>query len=347
MASRNASKISEVEVAKSDQLPLPLQPVVSEFGNQPVLMPFRFFSLSSVDQEFEEIVQSPRGEAKIRIKTESSKDYGVACKVDQNLFMYVITKMARMKSKGRVPRKVEISVGEYLKASGLQNSGQAYARVRQSLQRLRTTSVHVNIEVGDRGMDSYFNWLQEFHIKYHRENLFGESKKRMSSVIIEPANWIYQALLRDNEIIGYSQEYFDLRSPIIQRVYEVVNSDQTNDMFKISINQLLDHTGWGGDTRDFKKNLKRLLSTDEKTGKVRNPIPDHAIYPYSLKSPSKSCSWETRVLQKDQYIVFVRGEKQRPELDVHLDQVPDWNSRMDPSELVAFGAVFELENVMA
>ncbi len=339
-------RAKEREVATSNQMSLPLDPEVGDFGSQPVLMLYKFFALSASEQEFEHIVDSPLGGGTVRIKTERSEKYGVATKTDQDFLMFVITKMSKLKTVNGVPRRIKIPVTEYLKASNINSSGHAYQQVRDALNRLQTTRVYTNIELGKQGVDKWFSWVQNFDIHYSKEDKFGEERRRMISVTVEPASWIADALDKNNDLVGYSRGYFELKSPIMQRIYEIISCDNSNDVFKIHVNKLLDLIGYETDTKTFKKNLKRALSVDSKTGRIGSPIPDHAAYPYSATSPHKSCDWGKRVVQKDQYFVFARGRKQERELNTHLDSIPEYQPTMGIHEIGAISSVLEEEAVM-
>lgn len=303
---------------------------VGSIGNKPLLMVFKFFALASTEQSL--VTRAPWDGVSVELRCEPNPRYGLATQFDKHFFMFVISKMAHIKRTcGTTPRKIDVSIGEYLRATNTTSTGYAYDQVRLSIQRLQSMRIYTNIEMNGRGVDEWFSWFQRASMHYETRNIGGTERRCMTSFTIEPCDWIVAALEEDAELLTYAPEYFQLKSTFVQRVYEVARVESEQEIFKISLSRLMLQIGFEYDAKAFRKNFRRQIA--HPTVPNQTSIPEHAVYPYDTTSPEASVDWSKRVKADNQWYVFVRNARQASVLNTHLDEIPEWEPSLSDFEM--------------
>ncbi|ANT63083.1 hypothetical protein AYJ57_21670 (plasmid) [Salipiger sp. CCB-MM3] len=320
----------ELEGMDVAQLPLDLgdQSRVTGIGNKPLLMVFKFFAIATTEMSL--VTKAPWNDVTVELRCEPNPKYGLATQFDKHFFMFVISKMAHIRrSTGTTPRNVDVTISEYLRATNTTSTGYAYDQVRLSIQRLQSMRIYTNIEMNGRGVDEWFSWFQRASMHYETRNVGGKERRCMTSFSIEPCDWIVAAIDEDAELLNYAPEYFQLKSAFVQRIYEVARVESAQEVFKISLEKLMMHTGFDQDPKAFRKNFRRqVVGANGAT-----MVPGHAVYAYSTAAPGRSVEFNRRVKAEDQWYVFVRGAKQQARLDRHLDDIPDWDPSLNDYEI--------------
>ncbi|WP_198014533.1 replication initiator protein A [Salipiger mucosus] len=303
---------------------------VAGIGNKPLLMVFKFFALATTEQSL--VTRAPWDGVSVELRCEPNPKYGLATQFDKHFFMFVISKMAHIKRTcGSTPRKVDVTIGEYLRATNTTSTGYAYDQVRLSIQRLQSMRIYTNIEMNGRGVDEWFSWFQRASMHYETRNVGGKERRCMTSFTIEPCDWIVAALEEDAELLTYAPEYFQLKSAFVQRVYEVARVESEQEIFKISLERLMLQTGFGHDAKAFRKNFRRQVVNSSGTGQTN--VPEHAVYAFTAAAPETSVDWSQRVKAEDQWYVFVRNAPQQAVLEKHLDDIPEWEPSLSDYEM--------------
>lgn len=323
--------------AKGEQMSMLLEQtgskdITKDIGNNPVLMVLKLFALSPNEHTF--TTRFANGDGYVYLRIEGNEKLGPATQHDKSFLAFVLTRMLEMKEQGKDFRTLRVSISEYLRKMGINSSGHAYHQVNETIDRLTSTKVYTNVELQGDGVVSYFNWIQSAKVHYTTRMIAGESKRCMTSFTIVPCEWIVNAAERGS-FVEYAKGYFQLKSQLMQRIYEVVSTETQKDIFKIRMQELMERTGCDTSTKTFKKNLKRQIVGE--SGKPPTNVPEHAIYPYTEAHPETSCAWGARVLAEKQWFVFVRGQPQTNELNIHLDDIPEWQPSLNSEDLNSLG----------
>jgi hypothetical protein len=308
-------------------------------GNTPLLMAFQHFASGGEDNVD---VYTSWGDKHIHIRIESHPKHGPATQFDKRLLQYAMSQaVANREADGTVPQSVNIKISDFIAKCDRSSSGQYYHLVRDAAERLQGTRVFTNIETSQEGYDRYFNWIYEVSTEYVDRTMADKTVIRgVRSITFKLCDWIHRLLNDvDSDLILYDPGYLEMRSSLGQRIYEVAHSHTCNSIFKISIEKLMAQVGFTGETKTFKKNLKQMGEKPfEAEGDHRGtmeilPIPQHALYAFSAKKPEHSVPWGERVMAKNQYIVFVRGEPQWEYLVLNLKEIPEWDPQFSITAL--------------
>jgi hypothetical protein len=314
------------------------------FSNQRLLMFMKFFALRKSDNDVlykSEVIENGKIK-KVEVRHQFNKELGPINKTDQELLMYTINKVIKLRKAGLNKLsgdKIVFAYADYRKDCGKPSSGKHSKNVQEAINRLMASSVQTNIELGNQGIKTYYNWVETASVSYDKTRRFGDDPdhpiERIKSISIKLSSWILDAIAEDeNSILSYSNEYSTLKSPVLQRIYEIARCNTNTAKFKIPITYLANLIGDPtvvGSIKSFKSNMKRSLFDAD--GNIKNKIPDHSIYLYASTNPEASCDWSKRVSPEDQFVVLVRGDDQKDCLKKHLSEIPDYSSQLELSIL--------------
>lgn len=196
---------------------------------------------------------------------------GRATIFDKDLLIYCISQIAEAMNRGRkTGRRVQLSAYDYMTATGRGTSGREYRRIHDTLARLRGTTFKSNLsangELNQRG--SVYGLIDDAEINM--------ANGRMTSIEVTIAERLYNAI-SDKRLLTYSRRYFELTSPNERRMYEICRKHCGRQlMWEISVQKLYDKFGTKGELREFRRTLKRMVTTQ--------PIPDYVL-DYQSKGP--------------------------------------------------------------
>lgn len=219
---------------------------------------------------------------------------GLATIFDKDIVLYGISKSAHEhKRTGTVPEYVEMTAHECMVATNWLTSKHQYTRFEDALVRLRGTTIITNIETGGAIETHGFGVIDEFHVlrvdENGREGPFG----RLHRVKLKLSAFTKRAI-QAGEMLSINEKYFQLRSPIDRRLYELARKhlgDQ--DKWQIGLVNLQMKVGSNAPLKKFRFVLKAAIRD--------NNIPD---YEFCID---------------DQDLVTVRPRRQR--IQVAADQL--------------------------
>jgi len=161
-------------------------------------------------------------------------------------------------------------------------SGREYQNLANSIRRLHATHVFTNIREFDQpgGQETGFNWITSFCIpkKYSHFGSITEAEPegeadptRLWRVTLQP--WLYNALLRRNEILAVHPAYFELTGGIERWLYRLARKavPDYSDCPSISfpVKTLYNYSGVTGTLKKFTAKLREIED--------RDPLPEYGI----------------------------------------------------------------------
>ncbi len=182
---------------------------------------------------------------------------GRATIFDKDLLLYAISQIVEAQNRGLpVSRKVRITAYDYLKATRRNTDGRSYQILQESLVRLRGTTFKSNItvegKVGKTQKGYIFGFIDDAMIQ--------ETNGRMSSIEITLSERLAQAVYK-RQVLTYDKRYFDLRSPISRRLYELCRKYCGNQpIWEISITKLYNKFGTRSSVREFRRKIKNAVA---------------------------------------------------------------------------------------
>ena len=183
---------------------------------------------------------------------------------DKDVLIYCASHLRAAMTRGEMPsRTVRFTAHDFFVTIGRDTGGDSYERFKDSLNRLRGTTINTNIKTGKTRIEKGFGLIDSW------EAVKEDTGGRVIAVEIELSRWLYNAIL-GNELLTISPDYFNLRKPMERRIYEIARKhcgDQ--DLFKIGLEKLKLKIGSDSVKREFRRSIREIV-TD-------NHLPDYAI----------------------------------------------------------------------
>ena len=211
-----------------------------------------------------------------------SAEYGMATIHDKDIWIYCISKLMQgIRDGTEISRTVHFTIYDYLKTTNRGVGGREYELAKDSLDRLRSTTITTNIETAGKKESRGFGLISEWKIVEEKDG-------RMIRVSVTLPEWLYRSI-SDKMVLTISPDYFRLRKPIDRRVYELARKHcGQNDQWTFNLKTLLDRSGATSSLREFRRSIKSLA--------LSNQLPDYSVS-YNL--------------EKDQVTFFNRSTKHK------------------------------------
>ena len=193
---------------------------------------------------------------------------GLATVHDRDILIFCISQVMAALNEGRqVERTMRFKAYDLLSATNRPTGGEAYARLKDALERLAGTRIETNVTTGDVEVLDGFGLIDRFRIV--RETREG----RMQEVEVQLSDWVYNAI-QHREVLTISRDYFRLRKPLERRLYEIARKHcGTKPMWRIGLSKLKYKCGSHSTDKEF----KRLVSKITAENIVHRHMPDYDI----------------------------------------------------------------------
>jgi plasmid replication initiation protein len=227
------------------------------------LMEFPFFSLEKRPR-MEPLVYDD-GRVQIRI---SPGERGIATIWDKDLLIYLASLINDRLERGlEVFRTVTFSAHDFLALTGRGTSNTVYEQFKDTLFRLRSTTITTSILSGDEREERGFGWVDNFRI-VRKEIQSG--RKIMAGIEVTLNDWMFRAIVKDRRVLTISPRYFQLTMGLERRLYELARKHLGHQQsWQISLPRLAEKCGSRRELRKLKVELIGIMERDS--------LPDYAI----------------------------------------------------------------------
>ena len=147
------------------------------------------------------------------VRITGTQEFGIATIFDQDLLIFVISQLVEASRVGMpVSRRVRFTPYQFFAWMGRTPTGSAYQRLRDSLQRLRTTSIETSIrsESSRRDKVRQFSWISEFATV--------DDDGKMSGVEVVLAEWLFESVQGFN-VLTLDKRYFEITGSLERFLY--------------------------------------------------------------------------------------------------------------------------------
>ena len=154
-----------------------------------------------------------RTKRKESVRITGTQEHGIATIYDQDLLIFVISQLVEATSKGmQASRRVRFTPYQFFAWVNRTPSGGSYQRLRESLQRLRTTSIETTIrsESNRRDRIKQFSWISEFGTV--------EENGAISGIEVVLAEWLFESVQGLN-VLTLDKRYFAISGPVERWLY--------------------------------------------------------------------------------------------------------------------------------
>lgn len=189
--------------------------------------------------------------------------YGMATIHDKDIWVYCISKiMQAIKECEPVSRIVNFTLYDYLKTTNRSTGGKDYERAKDSLDRLRSTSITTNIETDSKRESQGFGLIDSWRV-------IEEKDGRMIRVSVTLPDWLFRSIT-SNTVLTISPNYFRLRKPLDRRIYELARKHcGNNNYWQFELKTLHERSGSTASLKEFRKAIKSLADS--------NQLPDYSV----------------------------------------------------------------------
>jgi hypothetical protein len=200
----------------------------------------------------------------------SPSEKGLATVHDRDVLIYAVSQcMAKLKRGQRVERKMRFHPHDLMVATNRETTGGSYRRFRDTLLRLRSTTIETNITMGGQEVMEGFGFIDGY--KVVRETRDG----RMQLVEITLSEWLFNAINeRGKDLLTISREYFRLRKPLERRLYDLARKYCGRDeRWQIRLSNLRPKTGSTSTLGEFRRMVRSIVDANE----VHDHFPDYHL----------------------------------------------------------------------
>jgi len=192
-----------------------------------------------------------------------SSEYGMATIHDKDIWIYCVSKlMQAIREKEDISPTVHFTIHDYLKTTNRGVGGREYELAKNSLDRLRSTTITTDIEVEGRRESRGFGLVDSWRIVEEKDG-------RMIRVSVTLPDWLYRSI-ENKSVLTISREYFRLRKPLDRRIYELARKHcGNNKAWKFDLSTLHQRSGSAASLKEFRKAIKSLAES--------NQLPDYSV----------------------------------------------------------------------
>ena len=195
---------------------------------------------------------------------------GLATVHDRDVLIFCISQIMAALNRGEaVSQTIRFRAFEMLSATNRPTGGEAYQRLRDTLERLSGTRITTNITTGPKDarieVTSGFGLIESWEI-LRRAPGSGRGAGRMVSVAVTLSEWLFRAV-QARSVLTLSRDYFRLRKPLERRIYELARKHCGHQpAWRVSVEVLHKKSGSASPRRVFRAMLREMIASDHLPG---------------------------------------------------------------------------------
>ncbi|MBL9144960.1 MAG: replication initiator protein A [Verrucomicrobiaceae bacterium] len=149
------------------------------------------------------------------VRITGSSEHGIATIYDQDLLIFAISQWIDAKRLGLpTSRRIHFTPYQFFGWLGIASQGTAYARLKEALHRLKTTTIETTIRanVGKRTRNRVrqFSWISEWEIT--------EEEGEVRGIEVVLAEWLFESI-QDFHVLTLDKRYFEIHGGVERWLY--------------------------------------------------------------------------------------------------------------------------------
>jgi plasmid replication initiation protein len=201
----------------------------------------------------------------IWVKVEPHQNYGMATIWDADFMIWAASAIVSMKNKGLndIPDELHFHPFDVLKAIQRQTGGDQYQRLREALDRLKSTVIRTNIRAPRGKKEAVFSWISEW------TDLVDERTNESRGMSIVLSQWFKQGVLQRGGVLSIDPAYFAITGGRERWLYRVARKHAGGngpEGFTISLPTLFEKSGAEGPFRRFKFEIQKIAERNDLPG---------------------------------------------------------------------------------
>jgi plasmid replication initiation protein len=232
------------------------------FRDQRDTMERPFFSLSK-SKRLKPIEYNNENDG-IFVTVQPHQDFGMATIWDADVLIWAASVLWDLKNRGvnDISRVINFQPHDLLKAIGRSTGGTDYLKLRDALERLKSTIINTNIRVNRGQKRTMFSWIDQW------DDLLDSTTKESRGLTLTLSEWFYRGVMEDGGVLAIDPAYFSITGGRERWLYRVARKHAGGngpDGFAISMHTLFEKSGAEGTYRRFKFEIQRIV--------LRNDLP--------------------------------------------------------------------------
>jgi len=225
-----------------------------------------FFSLSKRKRLKPIEYTSPDGS--VWVEVAAVPKFGMATIWDADILIWAASTLTEMKQRGvnDLPRTLEFHPYNLLKAIQRDVGGDQYKRLKQALERLKSTVISTNIRGEKRTKRAMFGWLD------HWDEDTDKQTKEIKGMTLTLSDWLYNGIVMDGGVLAIHPDYFRLTGGLERCLYRIARKHAGTQPlgWVCTVTTLYEKTGSDSPERRFKHELRKLTE--------RDPLPEYHLH---------------------------------------------------------------------
>lgn len=187
---------------------------------------------------------------------------GCATIHDKDVWIYCISQLMEAINRNRedVGRTVRFTAYDFLVTTNRPTAGVGYARMSDTLRRLKGTTIETNIETSGKRERAGFGLIDSWRV------IERDHDDRMVAVEVTLPDWLWRSI-KAKRVLTLSRDYFRLRKPLDRRIYELARKHcGAQPKWRVTLAALHEKTGSAATLREFRRLVKTLADSNELPG---------------------------------------------------------------------------------
>jgi len=229
------------------------------------LMARNWFSLipGRTEPIIHEYVDSSSGYGRM-VKITGNAEHGIATMYDQDLLIFAISQWVEAKRLGLEPsRRIFFKPYQFFAWLGIKPAGKAYARLKDNLNRLKTTTVETTIQTqkGKRQKKKIrqFSWISEWEIQ--------EESGEVRGVEVVLAEWLFESI-QNFHVLTLDNRYFEIYGTMERWLYLYARkaTGGPSGIWKETFKSLYRKSAALSEYKHFANKLRKVIAKNELPG---------------------------------------------------------------------------------
>lgn len=240
---------------KENQLDLftPIMGSVVPVKDQQDLMTYPFFSLSKRKRT----TPISYDDGRVKVEVIGTEEVGIASIYDADILIFVASHLVDLRNRGHTPTKeVQMSRYDILEFLGKGKGGSEYNRLKESLDRLQSTSIKTTIIREDSRYKKMvrFSWINNYEVV--------EDKKTgiPYAIKFELNDWLFNGIM-EGKILTLPRKYFRIEGGLERFLFKLCRKiiGNHNGELQMKIETVHGRSGLTRKPGAFKKMIERIV----------------------------------------------------------------------------------------
>ena len=216
-----------------------------------------FLSLSKKPR-FEPIRFESEG---LSVTVTGGKPYGIANIWDWDLVLWLLSQIRHSLDLGLpASRRVRFHRQQFLKDARRANGGASYARLEETIARLKNTTVVTTIRAKGK-RTTMFSWIEYAEIERDKEG-------RVAHAVVVLPEWIFEAISNKNLVLSLHRDYFLLTGGLERWLYRLIRkgAGRNPSGWKWRLRTLHERSGSTRGYKYFARDVRDIVSRGDLLG---------------------------------------------------------------------------------